>query len=78
MGGEAEVRRKSSTKRWGSADAFAVGSFTTVEDGAFQLVRLNEETFIGLSWRDSHIRHCAVPWKPDFVWPDPDTCEQEQ
>lgn len=57
----------------GPTDAFAVGSVTTVEDGAFHLVRLSEEEFVALSWRDSHVRHCTVPWKPDFLWPDPDT-----
>lgn len=57
----------------GPLDGYAVGSVTTIEEGAFHLVRLNDETFIALSWRDPHFRRCTVPWKPDFVWPDPDT-----
>ncbi len=60
----------------GSVDAYSVGSVTTVEEGAFHLVRLSEEAFIALSWTDSHVRHCTVPWKPDFVWPDPDTGQE--
>ena len=62
----------------GSVDAYSVGSVTTVEEGAFHLVRLNDETFIALSWTDSHFRRCTVPWKPDFVWPDPDTGQPKE
>ncbi len=62
----------------GSVGRFDVGSVTTVEEGAFHLVRLSEETFIALSWRDSHIRHCRVPWKPEFVWPDPETGQSKR
>ncbi len=112
MGGKAEVRNETNTKRWliwpalilaglgtlaalllftwpqdgqertrfdmGFMDAYSVGSVTTVEEGAFHLVRLNEESFIALSWRDSHFRRCTVPWKPDFVWPDPDTGQPKE
>ncbi len=53
----------------GSLDAFAVGSVTTVEEGAFHLVRLSEEEFVALSSRDSHLRKCVVNWEPDLVWP---------
>ena len=53
----------------GSIDAYSVGSVTTVEEGAFHLVRVSDDVFLALSWRDSHFRHCRVPWKPDFVWP---------
>ncbi len=53
----------------GPTDAFAVGSVTTVEEGAFHLVRLSDETFIALSSRDSHLRKCVVNWEPDLVWP---------
>jgi len=62
----------------GSVDAYSVGSVTTVEDGAFHLVRLSGETFIALSWTDSHFRRCTVPWRPDFVWPDPDTGQPKE
>ncbi len=53
----------------GSVDAYSVGSVTTVEEGAFHLVRLNGETFIALSSRDSHLRKCVVNWESDLVWP---------
>ena len=62
----------------GSVDAYSVGSVTTVEEGAFHLVRLSEEAFIVLSWTDSHVRHCTVPWKADFVWPDPATGQDKR
>ena len=32
----------------GPIDAYSVGSVTTVEEGAFHLVRLHDETFIAL------------------------------
>ena len=62
----------------GPADAYVIDSVTTIEEGAFHLVRLNDETFIALSWTDSHFRRCAVPWRADFFWPDPDTGQQKQ
>ena len=61
----------------GSVDSFSVESVTTVEDGEFHLVRLDDETFVALSWRDPHLG-CMVPWKPDFVWPDPTTGRSKQ
>ncbi len=62
----------------GSIEVYSVGSVTTVEEGAFHLVRPSEDRFLALSWRDSHIRHCRVPWKPDFIWPDPDTGQERR
>ena len=56
----------------GPVDSFSIGSVTTVEEGAFHLVRLSEKVFVALSWRDSH-SGCTVPWKAGFVWPDPAT-----
>ncbi len=61
----------------GSVGAFAVGSVTTMEEGAFHLVRLSDENFVALSWRDPH-RGCTVPWKADFLWPDPETGQATQ
>ena len=53
----------------GSVNDFSVGSVTTVEEGEFHLVRLDDGTFIALSWVDSHLG-CTVPWRENFVWPD--------
>lgn len=61
----------------GPVDSFAVGSVTTVEDGAFHLVRLDDATFVALSWIDSHLG-CMVPWRADFVWPDPETGQDKR
>jgi hypothetical protein len=38
------------------------------EDGDFWLVKLDANTVVALSPIDSHIRHCHVPWRPDFVF----------
>ena len=54
----------------GHVDDYRVGSVSTIKGGEFHLVRLSEERFIALSWIDSHLRRCTVPWRPDFVWPD--------
>ena len=61
----------------GPVDSFSIGSVTTVEEGAFHLVRLDDETFVALSWRDPHLG-CTVPWKADFVWPDPATGQDKR
>ena len=61
----------------GPVDAFSVGSVTTVEEGTFHLVRLNDEIFVALSWRDPHLG-CTVPWKADFVFPDPATGQDKR
>lgn len=49
----------------GSADDFSAGSVTTVTDGRFHLVRLDDGTFVALSWRDPH-SGCTVPWRSNF------------
>ena len=51
----------------GSVDDYSIRSVTTVEEGGFHLVRLDEDTFIALSWIDPHLG-CTVPWRPDFSW----------
>ena len=51
----------------GAVDDYSIRSVTTVEEGGFHLVRLDEETFIALSWIDPHLG-CTVPWRPDFSW----------
>ena len=61
----------------GPVDSFSVESVTTFEEGAFHLVRLDDETFVALSWRDPHLG-CMVPWRADFVWPDPTTGRSKQ
>ena len=61
----------------GAVDSFSVGSVTTVEEGAFHLVRLDDATFVALSWIDSHLG-CMVPWKADFVFPDPATGQDKR
>ena len=53
----------------GAVDDFSVRSVTTVEEGEFHLVRLDDGTFVALSWVDSHLG-CTVPWRERFVWPD--------
>ena len=51
----------------GSVDDFSVRSVTTVEEGEFHLVRLDDGTFIALSSVDPHLG-CTVPWRANFVW----------
>jgi len=58
----------------GSVDGYEIGSITPIIDGKFYLVRPSEETFLALSWREPG-RGCTIPWRPDFVWPDPVTKE---
>ena len=57
----------------GHVDDYRVGSVTTIDEGEFHLVRLSEERFIALSWVGPHLKRCIVPWRRDFVWPDPKT-----
>ncbi|MEX1255636.1 MAG: hypothetical protein WEE64_14970 [Dehalococcoidia bacterium] len=51
----------------GAVDGYGVGSVTTVEDGAFHLVRISDETFVALSWTDPG-SGCTVPWRPQFYF----------
>ncbi len=68
--GEGEVEGEVLTL--GSVDDYAVGSVTEVGAGRFFLVRTSDEEFVALSWVDSHLRGCKVPWRPDFEFADPD------
>ena len=55
----------------GLVDDYAVGSVTEVGAGRFFLVRTSDEEFVALSWVDSHLRGCKVPWRPDFEFAGP-------
>lgn len=56
----------------GRAEDYERGSVTSVERGDFYLVRLEDGTFIALSWVDSH-SDCTIPWRQAFVLQDPQT-----
>ena len=56
----------------GSVDEYDVGSITTVANGKFHLVRVSENQFVALSWREPG-HGCTAPWRPTFAWPDPET-----
>lgn len=56
----------------GPVEDFAMGSVTEAPEGELWLVRVGEEEFLALSWRDPHMG-CRVPWNEDFVWPDQET-----
>jgi Rieske Fe-S protein len=49
----------------GAAEDYGIGSVTLVEDGAFHLVRLSDDTIVALSWTDPG-SGCSVPWRPHF------------
>lgn len=54
----------------GSAADYGIGSVTRNLEGRFHLVRLSEDDFIALSWRNPGYKQCTVPWRPTFAWPD--------
>jgi hypothetical protein len=37
-------------------------------DGNFWLVKLDEKNVLALSATDSHVGHCQVFWRPDFIF----------
>jgi len=55
----------------GSVNDYDVGSVTQIAVGKFYLVRLSKDEFVALSWREPG-HGCTVPWRPNFVWPDPE------
>lgn len=51
----------------GHVDDYAIGSVSTIGEGEFHLVRLGNDTFIAMSWRDPH-SECAVFSRADDRW----------
>ena len=60
----------------GDVSQFPPGSKTKVAEGRFWLVHLTEEQggpgLLALWWKCPHLG-CTVPWREEFVWPDPVT-----
>lgn len=60
----------------GNVQDFLPGTKTQVTQGRFWLVHLTEEQggpgLLALWWKCPHLG-CTVPWREDFVWPEPDT-----
>jgi cytochrome b6-f complex iron-sulfur subunit len=65
----------------GTTDQYPPGSKTAVPEGRFWLVNLTADQggpgFLALWWKCPHLG-CTVPWRPNFVWPDPATGQEEQ
>ncbi len=65
----------------GDVSQFPAGSKTPIPEGRFWLVHLTEDQggpgLLALYWRCPHLG-CTVPWRPTFVWPDPDTGADKQ
>ncbi|MCH7697487.1 MAG: Rieske 2Fe-2S domain-containing protein [Chloroflexi bacterium] len=60
----------------GAAAVPAPGQKVQIPAGRFWLVNLTEEQggpgLLALWWKCPHLG-CTVPWKPNFIWPDPTT-----
>jgi cytochrome b6-f complex iron-sulfur subunit len=58
------------------ADIPPAGEKKQIPEGRFWLVNLTAEQggpgLLALWWKCPHLG-CTVPWRPDFVWPDPTT-----
>lgn len=64
----------------GTVETYPPGSKTAIPAGKFWLVSLTEQQggpgFLALYWKCPHLG-CTVPWRPTFVWPDPDAGGQD-
>ncbi|MEX1254199.1 MAG: Rieske 2Fe-2S domain-containing protein [Dehalococcoidia bacterium] len=60
----------------GEVSQYPPGSKTQVPEGRFWVVNLTAEQggpgLLALWWKCPHLG-CTVPWRPEFVWPDPTT-----
>ena len=60
----------------GDVSKFPPGSKTQIVEGRFWMVHLTQEQggpgLLALWWKCPHLG-CTVPWKDNFVWPDPTT-----
>lgn len=60
----------------GDVSQYPPGSKTQIQEGRLWLVHLTEEQggpgLLALWWKCTHLG-CTVPWREDFVWPDPTT-----
>ncbi len=60
----------------GELSGYPAGSKTQVPEGRFWVVNLTAEQggpgLLALWWKCPHLG-CTVPWRADFVWPDPTT-----
>ena len=60
----------------GDVSKFPPGSKTQIVEGRFWMVHLTQEQggpgLLALWWKCPHLG-CTVPWKENFVWPDPTT-----
>jgi cytochrome b6-f complex iron-sulfur subunit len=60
----------------GEVSQYPAGSKTQVPEGRFWIVNLTAEQggpgLLALWWKCPHLG-CTVPWRPEFVWPDPVT-----
>lgn len=65
----------------GDVSQYPPGSKTKVQAGRFWLVSLTEEQggpgLLALWWKCPHLG-CTVPWRPDFIYPDPATGAPKQ
>lgn len=65
----------------GAAAVPAPGQKIQIPAGRFWLVNLTEEQggpgLLALWWKCPHLG-CTVPWKPNFIWPDPTTGAPKQ
>jgi cytochrome b6-f complex iron-sulfur subunit len=65
----------------GTTDQFPPGTKKQVPEGKFWLVNLTEEQggpgFLALWWKCPHLG-CTVPWRDNFVFPDPATGQEKR
>lgn len=54
----------------GSVNQFEVGKPVLYAPGKFYVVKQEDGSIIALYPKDPHLG-CDVPWREDFVWPDP-------
>jgi nitrite reductase/ring-hydroxylating ferredoxin subunit len=72
---EADVGSPTARVFAGTVDEFEVAQPVRFPEGKFWLVKKEDGSFIALYWKDPHLG-CTVPWRPDFIFPDPRTGER--